>query len=63
MLAAGGLTALQTASIAAALPASVILLLMAYGIIKSLHEDPSAVAAPPEDRAPDGPRMAQELHA
>ena len=63
LLAAGGLTALQTASIAAALPVSVILLLMAYGIIKSLHEDPSAVAAPPEDRAPDGTRMAQELHA
>ncbi len=63
LLAAGGLVALQTASIAAALPVSVILLLMAYGIIKSLHEDPSAVAAPPEDTAPDGTRMAQELHA
>jgi choline/glycine/proline betaine transport protein len=43
LLLAGGLSALQTASIAAALPISVIMLLMAYGIIKSLHEDPSAV--------------------
>ena len=63
LLLAGGLGALQTASIAAALPVSVILLLMTYGIIKSLHEDPSEVAAPAEDSAPDGTRMAQELHA
>ena len=45
LLFAGGLKALQTASIAAALPVSVIMLLMAYGIVKSLHEDPSAVPA------------------
>ena len=63
LLLAGGLGALQTASIAAALPVSVILLLMTYGIIKSLHEDPSEVGAPAEDSAPDGTRMAQELHA
>ncbi len=43
LLLAGGLTALQTASIAAALPISIVLLLMVYGVIKSLHEDPSAV--------------------
>lgn len=42
LLAAGGLSALQTASIAAALPVSVILLLMTYGLIRSLVEDPSA---------------------
>ena len=46
LLVAGGLQALQTASIAAALPVSVILLMMAYGIVKSLHEDSSAVPAP-----------------
>ncbi len=63
LLLAGGLAALQTASIAAALPVSVIMLLMAYGVVKSLHEDPSAVAAPGETHAPDGTRMAQELHA
>ena len=63
LLLAGGLGALQTASIAAALPVSVVLLLMTYGIVKSLHEDPSYVDAPPADRAPDGTPMAQELHA
>ncbi len=63
LLVSGGLAALQTASIAAALPVSVIMLVMAYGVLKSLHEDPSAVAASGETRAPDGTRMAQELHA
>ena len=64
LLMAGGLIALQTASIAAALPVSVIMLLMAWGIVKSLHEDSSAAAAPAEgERAPDGTRMAQDLHA
>lgn len=41
LLGAGGLKALQTASIAAALPVSVIMLLMTYGLIKSLHTDSS----------------------
>ncbi len=63
LLLAGGLGALQTASIAAALPVSVILLLMTYGVLKSLHEDPSEAPSPSEDTAPDGTRMAQELHA
>ena len=63
LLMAGGLKALQTASIAAALPVSVIMLLMTYGIIKSLHEDPSAVAAPGEAKAPDGTSLSGELHA
>jgi choline/glycine/proline betaine transport protein len=39
LLAAGGLKALQTASIAAALPISVILLAMVYCLIKSLIRD------------------------
>ncbi len=47
LLMAGGLGALQTAAIAAALPVSVIMLFMAWGIIKSLHMDSSAVPAPP----------------
>ena len=63
LLLAGGLKALQTASIAAALPVSVIMLLMAYGIIKSLHDDPSAVAAPAERMAPDGTSLDRELRA
>ena len=46
LLLAGGLQALQTAAIAAALPISVILIFMAYGLLKSLSEDSSAVAAP-----------------
>ena len=60
---AGGLKALQTASIAAALPVSVIMLLMAYGIVKSLHEDPSAVPATGARTAPDGTSLSGELHA
>ena len=63
LLLAGGLKALQTASIAAALPVSVIMLLMAYGIVKSLHEDPSAVPLPKEKEAPDGTSLSGELHA
>ena len=50
LLLAGGLKALQTASIAAALPISVILIFMAYGLLKSLSEDSSAVAAPEAER-------------
>ena len=45
LLLAGGLKALQTASIAAALPISVIMLFMTYGLIKSLSEDSSAESA------------------
>ena len=63
LLLAGGLKALQTASIAAALPVSVIMLMMAYGVIKSLHEDPSAVPMPSGRTAPDGTSLSGELHA
>ncbi len=45
LLLAGGLKALQTASIAAALPISVIMIFMAWGLLKSLSEDSSAVPA------------------
>jgi choline/glycine/proline betaine transport protein len=62
LLLAGGLKALQTASIAAALPISVIMLMMTYGIVKSLNEDPSAVAASDEEFAPDGTSLKRELH-
>ena len=63
LLLAGGLQALQTAAIAAALPVSVIMLLMTYGVVKSLNEDPSAVPAPSAARAPDGTSLSGELHA
>lgn len=39
LMLAGGLGALQTASIVAGLPIAIILLLMAYGMAKTLHED------------------------
>lgn len=39
LMLAGGLSALQTASIVAGLPIAVILLVMVYGIVKSLKED------------------------
>ncbi len=44
LLLLGGLGALQTATLAAALPVSVVLLLMIYGLLKSLYQDSSAVA-------------------
>ena len=53
LLLAGGLKALQTASIAAALPISVIMIFMAYGLLKSLSEDSSAVAAPAPAQEPE----------
>ena len=56
LLLAGGLKALQTASIAAALPISVIMVFMAYGLLKSLSEDSSAVPAPaPAQRQEEAP--------
>ena len=39
LMLAGGLAALQTASIVAGLPIAIILLLMAYGMINTLHQD------------------------
>ena len=63
LLLAGGLKALQTASIAAALPVSVIMLMMTYGIVKSLKEDPSAVAEGDSMPPPDGTSLRRELNA
>ena len=48
LLIAGGLQALQAASMAAALPVSFVMVLMAFGVIKSLAEDPSE--APDADK-------------
>ena len=39
LLLAGGLQALQSASIAAGVPLTVILLFMMYGLVKTLRED------------------------
>ena len=63
LLLAGGLAALQTASIAAALPVSVIMLMMTYGIVKSLHDDPSASPMPANKVAPDGTNMSADLRS
>ncbi len=62
LLLAGGLSALQTAAIAAALPISVLVVLMAWGVIKSLMEDPSAVSDG-ADTAPDGTALGGDLRA
>ena len=43
LMLAGGLSALQTASIVAGLPIAVILILMGYGMVKTLHEDFPAI--------------------
>ena len=63
LLLAGGLKALQTASIAAALPVSIIMLAMTYGLLKSLREDPGAMPDPEEELAPDGTRLRGDLRA
>lgn len=39
LLAAGGLTALQTATIVSALPLAIIMLLISYGLLKALREE------------------------
>ena len=52
LLLAGGLQALQAASMAAALPVSFVIVLMAFGIVKSLVEDPSAVSTAAESPSP-----------
>ncbi len=62
LLFAGGLAALQTAAIAAALPISVLVVMMAWGVIKSLMEDPSA-AKSGADVSPDGTGLDGDLCA
>jgi choline/glycine/proline betaine transport protein len=55
LLLAGGLQALQSASIAAGVPLSVILLFMIYGLLKALREDTGAtVIDRPRAAAPAG---------
>ncbi|MGB0683511.1 MAG: BCCT family transporter [Magnetovibrionaceae bacterium] len=63
LLMAGGLKALQTASIAAAFPISFVLLAMVWGLLKSLKEDPSYVDMEQQGYASDGTRLAQDLKA
>ncbi|UWQ81624.1 BCCT family transporter (plasmid) [Leisingera sp. S132] len=63
LLLAGGLGALQTASIAAAFPISFVLIAMIWGLLKSLHDDPSASPISVETVAADGTRIKQDLHA
>lgn len=63
LLLAGGLAALQTASIAAAFPISFIMLAMTWGLLKSLMDDPSATPLETHDYAADGTHVTQDLHA
>lgn len=53
LLFAGGLKALQTASIVAALPFSIVVILAAFGLCKSLREEPlpGTLAGSPKNRA------------
>mgnify|MGYP002063483539 CR=1 FL=1 len=60
LLLAGGLKALQTASIAAAFPISFVLLAMIWGLLKSLREDPSALPAIEQVSNSGDARVAQE---
>ena len=54
LILAGGLQALQSASIAAGVPLSVILLFMIYGLLKALREDTAAVVGQPQTPPPTG---------
>lgn len=57
LLLAGGLAALQTASIAAAFPISFVLIAMMLGLIKSLREDSSAITLPAPGTVPVGTQL------
>lgn len=57
LLLAGGLAALQTASIAAAFPISFVLIAMMLGLIKSLREDSSAITLPASGTVPVGTQL------
>jgi len=63
LLLAGGLAALQTASIAAAFPISFVMIAMMIGLVKSLRDDPSASPMGIEPYAPDGTHVTQDLRA
>jgi choline/glycine/proline betaine transport protein len=63
LLMAGGLGALQTASIAAAFPISFVIIAMALGLYRSLVTDPSATPLGQDTTAPDGTKISQDLRA
>ncbi|ENH4461235.1 BCCT family transporter, partial [Pseudomonas aeruginosa] len=50
LLLAGGLQGLQAATIAAALPFSLVLLLICYCLVKALHQEESALQRTAEPR-------------
>ncbi|MDN5698241.1 MAG: BCCT family transporter, partial [Rubrobacter sp.] len=57
LLAIGGLSALQTASLIAGLPFAIVLLVVAYGLVKGLSEErlPSVTPEPGRDTTPPDP--------
>ncbi len=63
LLLAGGLGALQTASIAAAFPISFVLIAMIWGLLKSLHEDPSSTPIAKAQVAQEETNVVQDLRA
>jgi choline/glycine/proline betaine transport protein len=52
LLFAGGLTALQTASITTGLPFAVVLLIMTYCLVKALHQEHKLSVQPVKDTSP-----------
>ena len=63
LMLADGLTALQTANIAAGFPMSFVIVAMAVGLYKSLRDDPSATPISQTQTPPDGTRVTQDLRA
>jgi choline/glycine/proline betaine transport protein len=57
------LKALRKAAVAAALPVSALMLLVTYGIVKSLKENSSAVAEGDTMQPPHGTSLRRELNA
>lgn len=53
LLLAGGLTALQTASISSGLPFSAVMVFMCYALVKGLRSEP--IYPSPEEREPEAP--------
>lgn len=60
LLGAGGLIALQTASLIAGLPLSVVLLLMCYALLRALQQEQLPARAPDTVQAPDPGRAATQ---
>ncbi|MDX1266847.1 MAG: BCCT family transporter, partial [Oceanisphaera sp.] len=63
LLFAGGLKALQTASIVAALPFSVVVIMAIYGLCKALKQDLKQETGPAQERVSEQAQEATEKAA